>query len=365
MFNFTLLPKHITLKILFELSVQEIIVMAGISKFFKSLLTLENIDQNYKLFTGKEFNWALYLLAKYPKLTLFCPEKNPNIDVYELYKQYPKRSGLQINDIRTHPSYTWERMKKEERYFKTIIALNPNITWDIVRDNPNVHGGWCYDFLCANPNITWDIIRDNPNIFQSECQIPRNPNIKLEHIIENPNMWNYSWLSLNRHVTFEYVMANPTVPGGWNYEYLLKHVTWEQAQYIKKKYNIVHFYYFVSQNPNITWENVVEDMASEDYDPEDDGWKMDGLSKNPNITWDIVRDNPNFGDERWDYIKLSWNKNITWDIIRANPNLPNSRTWHYSIFPKEVAFELRSNPSFWKIFCQESIKNNAGSYRFI
>ena len=34
--------------------------------------------------------------------------------------------------------------------------MNPNITWDIVKDNPDKL--WDYEFLSRNPNITWKII---------------------------------------------------------------------------------------------------------------------------------------------------------------------------------------------------------------
>jgi hypothetical protein len=41
------------------------------------------------------------------------------------------------------------------------LSENPNITWDIVKDNPDTP--WDYNWLSENPNITWEIVRDNPN----------------------------------------------------------------------------------------------------------------------------------------------------------------------------------------------------------
>jgi hypothetical protein len=42
-----------------------------------------------------------------------------------------------------------------------MLSKNPNITWEIVRDNPDKP--WDYKWLSSNPNITWEIITDNPD----------------------------------------------------------------------------------------------------------------------------------------------------------------------------------------------------------
>ena len=43
--------------------------------------------------------------------------------------------------------------------FISNLSLNQNITWDIVKTNPDKH--WDYEYMGANPNITWDIIQAN------------------------------------------------------------------------------------------------------------------------------------------------------------------------------------------------------------
>ena len=37
--------------------------------------------------------------------------------------------------------------------------MNPNITWEIIKQNPDKD--WNYYYLSMNPNITWDIIKAN------------------------------------------------------------------------------------------------------------------------------------------------------------------------------------------------------------
>ncbi len=41
------------------------------------------------------------------------------------------------------------------------LSINPNVTWEIVRDHPD--RPWDYRGLSRNPNITWKIVRDNPD----------------------------------------------------------------------------------------------------------------------------------------------------------------------------------------------------------
>ena len=43
-----------------------------------------------------------------------------------------------------------------------IYHVNPNITWEIIQNNPDKdwNGGW---YISCNPNITWDIIQNNPD----------------------------------------------------------------------------------------------------------------------------------------------------------------------------------------------------------
>ena len=83
----------------------------------------------------------------------------------------------------------------------------------------------------------------------------------------------------------------------------------------------------------------------------DKPWNFYYLSKNPNITWDIVEANP---DKLWNWYGLSKNPNITWDIVEAN----HDKDWNwfrisYNTFQKEKeVFELRVKK---QKFIQENI----------
>ncbi len=71
----------------------------------------------------------------------------------------------------------------------------------------------------------------------------------------------------------------------------------------------------ISQNPNITWENICEYPNLR--------WNWYYISRNPNITWEIIRDNP---DKPWKWDGVSQNPNITPEII--NNNMNHDWNWH-------------------------------------
>ena len=71
------------------------------------------------------------------------------------------------------------------------LSDNPNITWDIVQNNPDKP--WDYRWLSNNPNITWDIVEANPD-----------------------KPWNYKMLSQNK------MTKHPFYKGNCSTEYVLK-----------------------------------------------------------------------------------------------------------------------------------------------
>jgi hypothetical protein len=77
--------------------------------------------------------------------------------------------------------------------FKTVdwnaLSSNPNITFDIVKENINEQWDW-YE-LSRNPNMTCDIVKEN---------------------IDKP--WNWSYLCLNPNIIFEFVKETMDKP--WN-----------------------------------------------------------------------------------------------------------------------------------------------------
>ncbi len=210
------------------------------------------------------------------------------------------------------------------------LSQNSNITWDIVKNNPDIP--WDYNELSYN--VSKDIMIDNPDkdwnysIITTCLKIKTqedldghdygwlsyNETIPLELISNNLDKpWDFNQLSRNRNLTWEFIEDNPDKP--WSYQRLscASIITWN---IVKDNPDKNWYYIFLSKNENITWDIV--------RDNPDEPWDYDFLSVNSNITWEIVRDNP---DKPWDYNGLLNNPNITWEIVKDNPDKPWDYKW--------------------------------------
>ena len=77
-----------------------------------------------------------------------------------------------------------------------MLSKNPNITWEIVKDNPDED--WNWRGLSGNQNITLEIVKDNINKDWSWNRLSYNPNITWEIVKDNPDEdWYWGWLSSN------------------------------------------------------------------------------------------------------------------------------------------------------------------------
>jgi hypothetical protein len=153
------------------------------------------------------------------------PATQTNIIAYVLRK-YPNRSYINVI------SPKWS-------------LLNPNITLDIIYDNPDRPWNFTalstalsttqiitYDFIKAHIDknwnfamlsnmhcVTWDIVQEHPDKPWSYAALSRNPNITLDIVRTNPDKpWNYISLSRNPNITWDIVIANPDIP--WDMENL-------------------------------------------------------------------------------------------------------------------------------------------------
>jgi hypothetical protein len=120
-------------------------------------------------------------------------------------------------------------------------VLNPAIPVRILRPTP-----WVYNSLSSNINITWDIVKSNPDKLWNYLCLSENPNITWENVQEKPDKhWDYGLLSKNPSITWDIIQENP-------------HISWS--------------YYSLSENPNITWDIVCDNLNKQ--------WNYDMLSAN-------------------------------------------------------------------------------------
>ena len=119
-----------------------------------------------------------------------------------------------------NPLWTLVQENPSKWWNYDLLSENPNITWDIVRNNyGDPSKRWSYDRLSLNPNITWDIVQANPTKGWDYYWLSANPNITWDIVKANPSKkWDYYELSQNPNITYDIIRNNPDPPGGqWDY----------------------------------------------------------------------------------------------------------------------------------------------------
>lgn len=147
---------------------------------------------------------------------------------------------------------------------------------------------------------------NNQDIQWNHFNVSSNPNIRWEYVDKEtapiPFMWNYFNVSMNPGIMIEDIIDN-----------MHESVDNNNVHYINNtevRYNWCWQGFNV--NPNVTWD-MVKYASDEEY-YKNIPWNYYYLSKNPNITFDIIVDNP---DKLWSIQNLSSNsmKYYDWDKV--------------------------------------------------
>ena len=185
------------------------------------------------------------------------------------------------------------------------LSMNPNITMEIITDNPYIL--FEKKGLLQNPSITIQNIETNIQFFEENIEyIVCNDNITIEHIERHNDIpWDFMLLSKNKSIPLDFIEKN--IDEEWSWEDLSsnKNLT---VDFIKKYSHKPFNWKIISAHECIKWEDIIDN---------DLPWDRQGVSLNPNITWQIVKTNP---DYKWCFKMLSANKNITFNIIKNNLN---------------------------------------------
>ena len=161
-----------------------------------------------------------------------------------------------------NPNITWDivRDNRDNPWEFVGLSLNPNIKWEHVLESAGKPWNfWHYGYLSANPNITWDTIIANPTIHWCYRELSKNTSIRMEHVMANLNEdWDWDSLSSNTGVVdFEKLKKYfPGFPGQWNWSLLSANpkILWND---IIQNTHMHWDFYFVMLNPNITWNQIM------------------------------------------------------------------------------------------------------------
>jgi hypothetical protein len=92
--------------------------------------------------------------------------------------------------------------------------MNPNITLEIVQNNPDEP--WDWHGISKNPNITWEIVQKHPEKPWCWYELSKNPNITWEIVQKHPEKpWVWSGISINPNITWDIVEKHPDNPWNW------------------------------------------------------------------------------------------------------------------------------------------------------
>ena len=81
-------------------------------------------------------------------------------------------------------------------------------------------------------------------------EISKNPDITMDIIQNNPNKpWNWVGLSLNPNITLDFIQSNQDKP--WDWYSIISQKPTITFDFIKKNLNKDWDWYFISQNPGI------------------------------------------------------------------------------------------------------------------
>jgi hypothetical protein len=248
------------------------------------------------------------------------------------------------------------------------LSDNDNLTWTIIKNNPNKNWNWTK--ISSHHNITMDIIEQNPDdSIAPGCPkwdyygIVLNPNVTFDFILKNHNKivtwhvvynrtvynyvitekdlinnidWEYKQLSRNRNLG-NYIKNNPEKPWDWNL--VANHMNIKDLESLKPELfetDIPEFWINISSNETIT-VNFINKYKHKPLSwtkiNMNDGLKMEDLERIPTLIWAYLDGNSNFNSDflmknlssfeiygEWNTI--SEHENITMEFIADHSELP-------------------------------------------
>lgn len=266
-------------------------------------ITWEIVQNNL----NKPWDWSF--LSKNKNITWEIIQKNPTQTwswlkpecikfYYKWYMRVSNKKTMINNSMRLYNTcdVLEDIIKKnyEKKWSYEALSENSNLTWKIVSNN--LDKNWNWDKIYKNPTITFDLYENLKDLRDREWEeiegyfrpniyfVSKNSKVTWEIIVDGNFFkyldWDWRGVSENPNITQEIINNNPTK--NWNYSYM-------------------------SNNSNITFDFVKQHI--------DKPWDWRWLSQNPNITWDIIKQNPCY---LRDYIYISHNPNLTWEIVHNN-----------------------------------------------
>jgi hypothetical protein len=234
--NWTLLSRHIY--------VDEVIILKYLFKWDYDELSKNKHVTLDLVIANKSLLWNRKSLMENLNMTIEFYKTHPKMFNYIFSDHLSKNSTFSLQDLE-------ESWIKGDVYWiwKTVFRCNHNVTFDFYKQYL-AGRGVSVKHLSNNPNITLDIIEDNPTLDWDWKLLSSNPNITIDFIQQNIDKFGlFDWyeISRNKGITMKDISEYMSFP--WKYE-------------------------GISENPNITVQFIEEHTGLMD----DKGRKYDLIS---------------------------------------------------------------------------------------
>ena len=282
-------------------------------------VTLQDIEDN------PQYPWIETGLSKNPNITLQYvldhPGAPPQKDVYSEHEwgwyKLSSNPGISFSEILDHQDLPWNweivlerpdinlydvvhNLKIDLSKYIFNLSKNPKVTRGDIFENP-YEIKWEWNGVIVNPNINIDDIYAHPEIPWDPERVTLNPNFSAKDIVNHPDISPahksaelYRNASFNDLIKYRFFLSNIGRYSRHS-QFTIDEIKDGVGNY--DKYRIEWDWYDLSQNENISMQDVIENP--------DLPWEYGGMSSNPNLTIKYVYDNP---DNDWDVKALSINK---------------------------------------------------------
>lgn len=254
-----------------NITIEEVISNINLPWAWNDLTFITSIENIMKY---PDLPWYYEWLLKEHGITREMIEKKQGkiLTIYEKFKSTPKK--LQ--------KYDWDMLSNDER-----------ITFIDVLNNSDKPWSW-YD-ISRHKNITFKNISEHPKLPWRWNAVFYNPNIKIEHIFNNLDLpWDWNNISYTIKINS---IPNTKDKNIINIESIMKRfsLNWTELSY----------------NKNITFDFVLANL--------DKPWKWDSLSRNPIVTMENILEHRELP---WNWKYVSSNPSISMDDITNHPEIP-------------------------------------------
>lgn len=262
---------------------------------------------------------------------LIISNKNITLEIFDAHPEWIKHKKSLANNpnltlkyaiennfsVLQHPNIHPEELI--DNIEKTSYNLEYGEFWDSLQQNPNITMRFILQYydkfkdfpqgLGGTPNITLGDIEQYPELFVNKYVMSRNPNMTLQFVFDHPasqkeinngHSWFWHHIARSPKVTFEDVKCFPQLFDNQEFMEGLSLNPNITPKIYKENSSLSWFTYNICKNPSFTIQDLQEifnDLDEDDF--------YDYISQNPNLTADFILENIN---QDWDFLEIFRNE---------------------------------------------------------